>query len=145
MSELEVRDEESGEFVSWEEQEKKLNEKAREEKFEVMKGTSHLAKLYLISEWMVWLDKSTNDFYSMGVVKSVLKVMRNLSEGKTPKESEDYEEEITGFQAGCVASTVAHFHERGEEYRKWWNSQYTEEDVEGTINPAIVTIGEKKP
>jgi len=51
---------------------------------------------------------------------------------------------ITGFMAGCVASMVKQFHHRGDEFNKQWNKGYGVENSEGTVNPAILTIGEKK-
>lgn len=48
---------------------------------------------------------------------------------------------ITGFMAGAVAQMVAQCHERGNEFNKAWNSEYgVTEDIEGTVNPAIVTL-----
>ena len=53
---------------------------------------------------------------------------------------------ITGFMAGCVAQIVGHAHSRGQEFRVAWNQKHgvTEEKAKGgTVNPAIVTIGDK--
>ena len=51
---------------------------------------------------------------------------------------------ITGFMAGCVAQMVSHCHSRGEEFRKLWNkdvgSVTGQEDSEGVLNPALLTI-----
>jgi len=50
---------------------------------------------------------------------------------------------ITGFMAGCVASMVSECHSRGEEFRKAWNTQYTKEEKDGVVNPAILTFKNK--
>ncbi len=51
---------------------------------------------------------------------------------------------ITGFMAGCVAQMVSKVHSRGEEFRKAWNkdvgSATGQEDAEGVLNPALVTM-----
>ena len=51
---------------------------------------------------------------------------------------------ITGFMAGCVAQMVAQVHSRGKEFNKQWNKGYGVENKEGTVNPAILTIGPKE-
>ncbi len=67
-----------------------------------------------------------------------------LDEGKTCEEAEKgmNGHDLTGYMAGAVASAITHFHPRGEEFKKFWNKGYggTGEE-EGTINPAILTIG----
>ena len=47
---------------------------------------------------------------------------------------------ITGFMAGCVASMVSQCHSRGNEFRKAWNGQYDDEERDGVISPALMTI-----
>jgi len=52
---------------------------------------------------------------------------------------------ITGFMAGCVAQMVGQCHSRGDEFRKSWNKDNGIEEEQakgGTVNPAILTIGE---
>lgn len=49
---------------------------------------------------------------------------------------------ITGYMYGASVSALSYFWEHGEELRSWHNAKYsTKKDIEGTINPAIVTIG----
>ena len=88
--------------------------------------------------------KVNKDGYSLAVIKSGEAVGKALDEGKTPAEAdESMGDDLTGFQAGCVAQAIAHFHPKGEEYRKWWNKQYGVEDAKGIVNPAVVTIKSK--
>jgi hypothetical protein len=49
-----------------------------------------------------------------------------LDDGETPEEAEKKMNgyHLTGFMAGAVAETIAGFHPRGDEFRKWWNKQY---------------------
>jgi len=52
---------------------------------------------------------------------------------------------LTGFMAGCVAQMVGRCHSRGDYFRRKWNQDHgvTEEKAKGgTVNPAILTIGE---
>jgi len=53
-------------------------------------------------------------------------------------------EGITGFMYGCAVSTLARCWKYGDQLRKWHNKQYgVSEEVEGTVNPAILTIQSK--
>lgn len=49
-------------------------------------------------------------------------------------------EGITGFMYGCAVQIIAKYWEYGEELRKWHNKEYNYEG-DGTVNPAILTIG----
>jgi hypothetical protein len=49
-------------------------------------------------------------------------------------------EGITGFMYGAAVAALAEFWEYGEELRKWHNGEYNY-DGDGTVNPAILTIG----
>lgn len=87
------------------------------------------------------------DGYGNAAIRAGAAVGKTLTEGKTLKESYDamYGHDLTGALAGCVASAIVHFHKRGDEFRKFWNKQYgVSENKKGIVNPAIITIGEKK-
>lgn len=101
----------------------------------------------------LWLKSvaSNQDPYGHGVVEATCKVGAALDEGKTPEEAEKacHGLGITGFMAGCMAQWVAHFHPRGEEFRRWWNTRNqigTEGDRAnesgGVLNPAILNVKE---
>jgi len=49
-------------------------------------------------------------------------------------------EGITGFMYGMAVSILAQTWEYGELLRKWHNKEYNYEG-EGTVNPAIITVG----
>ena len=49
-------------------------------------------------------------------------------------------EVITGFMYGCAVDILARVWEYGEELRIWHNSQYGYKG-EGTVNPAILSVG----
>lgn len=49
---------------------------------------------------------------------------------------------ITGFQFGCAVSVLSHTWKHGDELRKAHNKKYgVSEDVQGTVNPAVLTLG----
>lgn len=85
------------------------------------------------------------DSYGGSAVAAAAHTMVLLDEGKTPAEAEKagfHGKDLTGFLAGCAAQMIGQVHERGDEFRKWWNLKYgvTEEQADGgTVNPAIMT------
>lgn len=50
-------------------------------------------------------------------------------------------EGITGFMYGCAVNLLARFWVHGEALRAWHNQKYGYEGV-GTVNPAILSIGD---
>lgn len=133
----------------WEAKVASLNAEAKTKTSGFMEEGKGLIEPELKEDWEEFVSNNTKDFYSAGVVEASLRVMKTLSEGKSPKKAEAtvYGIEITGFQMGCVAQVVTHFHPRGEEFRKYWNRQYLSEEeteeVKGVVNPAILTISPK--
>ena len=85
---------------------------------------------------------NSKDGYSKAVVDAGEAVGNALDEGKTPKQAEKAMDDfdVTGFMAGCIAQAIAHFHPKGEEYRKYWNNQWGVKNAKGVVNPAIMTI-----
>jgi len=88
------------------------------------------------------------DGYGNCVVVATARVGKALSEGKSLKESHDamHSSGLTGFMAGCLAQSIHHFHERGEEFRVFWNKMngIKDEKAKGVVNPALFTIGDKE-
>ncbi len=87
------------------------------------------------------------DNYGHEVILVTARVCKLLDEGKTPQEAEDEgikDSGITGFMAGAMASAIAYYHPRGEEFKVYFNKQCGGTGEEkGTINPAILTVKEK--
>ena len=96
----------------------------------------------LHEEYRSYVEKNS-DPYSKAVVDAGEVVMNLLDEGKTPEEAEKglHGKELSGYMAGAAILAVCHFHERGEEMKKYWNKSMGNEDAKGVINPAIITIG----
>ena len=102
-----------------------------------------------------WEESKTKnkDPYGNAVVIVTEKVGEALDRGLSPKEAEKEgikDSGITGFQAGCMAQWISHFHPRGEEFRKWWNlkTQIQDEGEKanksgGILNPALLNIETK--
>lgn len=87
------------------------------------------------------------DEYGSEVVRVGEIVMCGLDAGLSPEAAMDAGVKgsgITGFMAGCLAQAVSHFHERGEEFRAWWNDQYGVKSDKGVVNPAILNIESKE-
>jgi len=121
----------------------KLDEEARNNLEKYLKESCSLVKDDKLEEWDAYIRRNTQDFYSAGVVEASIKVMKALSARKTPEEAEQEIHRIglTGFMAGCMAQTVAYFHPRGEEFKKYWNKRFLPKEEadksESVINPAI--------
>ena len=98
----------------------------------------------LAEEWTQWVEKN-NDPYGSAVIKAIENVCAELDEGKSPAEAEEVGIKgsgISGAQAGFMASAIAHFHPRGEEFQKYWNKQMGGTGEEnGVIDPSIITVG----
>ncbi len=98
----------------------------------------------LEEEHRQYVEKNKDD-YGGACVKAGERVGILLDEGKAPEEAEKglHGDELTGFMAGAAISGVVKFHPRGNEMRIWWNRNVSGEpdDMSGTNNPAIITIG----
>lgn len=101
-----------------------------------------------VSEWEQYVLTNSKHPYPSIVVHVSINVMCMLQAGASCERAADEGMSgygITGFQAGAVASTVARFSPRGDEFRKYWNKRWgVEEDTGGVVNPAIVTLSESK-
>jgi hypothetical protein len=51
-------------------------------------------------------------------------------------------EGITGFMYGVAVSGLAHAWVHGDQLRRWHNGEYGQPDAKGTVNPAVLVIGE---
>ena len=49
-------------------------------------------------------------------------------------------EGITGFMYGCAVNMLSQCWKYGEELRRWHNKEFGQEDTEGVVNPAVLTI-----
>ena len=140
-----LEEEEIKATIEWIAEEAYLDIKAQQKAVDFIEEGRNLVKKELLEEWKEYVRKNTQNFYSAGVVEASVRVMKALSEGKTPEEAEgEIDKRITGFMAGCVAQTVAYFHPRGEEFRQYWNRKYLPEEEaeksEGVVTPAILKI-----
>jgi len=95
-------------------------------------------------EYKKYVRINSKDGYSSCVVRATEAVGKVLDEGKSPSDAMEIKnkdlDELTGFMAGCLAKIIVHFHPRGKEFQKWWNSQYGVKSDKGTVNPAILKI-----
>lgn len=113
------------------------------------RGLSFKIKKDKEKEWADFVKKNSKSAYEAFIVESTKIVGHYLDQGKTPEQSLDKINDLglTSFQIGCVAATIAKFHQQGEEFRRWWNIKYQlkNEGEEankkgGILNPAILKI-----
>ena len=101
--------------------------------------------------------KNNQDGYGKSAVEVAREAMRLLDDGNHEKfDADDIITEadrnldmgITGFQSGWIANVIVHAHSKGEEFKKSWNKRYAlnkdDENREGVINPALLTIKTKE-
>ena len=123
---------------------KKSDEHAKTKANDYLQQGKSLVKRDVLYEWELYVKRNTQDGYSAAVVDASLKVMKALSDGKTSKKALDlsYELGLTVAMAGFMASTISHFHPRGEEFRKYWNKKFGLKDAKskGVVNPAILIV-----
>lgn len=97
------------------------------------KDTYGKAILIFANRWATLMEENmTNGFDSL-----TDKQIENLS-----YKASDEVGGITGFMYGASIVTLKNTWKYGKELNKWHNKQYGKEDAEGTVNPAVLTIGE---
>ena len=111
---------------------RRLERRARKNKQIYLEESSGLVKKHYSREWRRYVNQSTQDCLSAGSLDASIKVMKSLSEEKTPAEALESINGmgITYFMAGCMATTVAYFHPRGEDFKKYWNENYASLKIE---------------
>ena len=98
-----------------------------------------------LDKWKTAVGNNALDPYSFGVVLATCAAFEVLDNpDKTPKDAEAAWNGLglSGFMAGCSAQWIAKYHERGDEFRQYFNAQWgvTEDKAKGgTVNPALWT------
>lgn len=101
--------------------------------------------------WQESVRVNSGDSYSNGVtvfaerwariMQVKLAAGEKLEDIADPSIREADVDGITGFMYGCAVSLLAQTWKHGRELNRWHNKQYgVDEDVEGTVNPAVLTI-----
>lgn len=100
-------------------------------------------KQNLENEYKGYVEKNSDD-YGKCCVDAGERFMKAVDEGKSFEEAENLaikDTGMTGFMVGAMMSGICHFHDKGEEIKKWWNKRSGgEPDESGVNNPAIITI-----
>lgn len=102
--------------------------------------------------WEQWVEINSHDDYSLVVVtyaRRWAKYMQHLmtKHNKTINQIADsasydtYIEGITGLMYGCaVVAMLSECWKYGEQLRRWFNKEWGQEDCDGVVNPAVLTI-----
>jgi len=94
----------------------------------LIKEGERLVKPELKRKWRNFLF-NMQDFYSIKVFETALKIMKFLSEGKTFQKTKetitDYalKEGLSPFHLEGVLKIVSYFHFRGKEFEKYWEQK----------------------
>lgn len=59
------------------------------------------------------------------------------------RKADDFTGGISGFMYGISISILAQVWKYGEDLNKWHNKRFGVKDSDGTINPALISIGEE--
>ncbi len=102
----------------------KLEREAERKKYDFLKAGKYVRK-ECIPDWNKYVADGVQDFYNAQIVEASVRVMKSLSDGKTPEEAMDALSglDITFYMAGCMANAVSYFHPRGEEFRGYWEKR----------------------
>lgn len=103
------------------------------------------------ANWEKWVEINSKDGYSLGVVtyaRRWAKYMQHLmsKHNKNLPQIADKAshvsdiEGITGFMYGCAVGMLSQCWKYGEELRRWHNKEWGQEDSDGVVNPAVLTI-----
>jgi hypothetical protein len=101
----------------------------------------------MIEGWKTYCSKNCMDPYSFGVMRATCAAFEVLDQGGTPEMAQAAWKGLglTGYMAGAAAQSIAAFHERGEEFKKYWNTSWgVPDETRGVVNPALVTIKTKE-
>lgn len=93
-----------------------------------------LVKSELKSEWPKYVIDGARDVFCTYTIEISLKIMKVLTEGKSPKEAKETVEEklvlkITPHQMRYITPAIFKFHSRGKEFREYYIKQYIKKDL----------------
>lgn len=85
------------------------------------------------------------DMLEIEYINAINVPMSKILELYGDKFSHDADKEgMTGFMVGVSINILSQCWEFGKDLKLWWNKQWGVEDAEGTVNPAVLVIGEKE-
>ena len=115
------------------------DEKAKGMRRRFIKEGRPLVRPELSEEWEAWVIERTEDRYSARIVDSTIKVMKALTEGKTPREAEKIiDGGISEVIAESTAIAVVYFHPKGEDFGNYWKDQAALTSTqEGSVHGAV--------
>ena len=105
----------------------------------------------LRTEWNAIVERNGHDGYSKATIDYAIRLAEMLEAemakgGKlaevAKKTTHDADTEgITGAMYGMAISALSQYWKHGEELRKWHNADWGSPDVQGVVNPAVITVG----
>lgn len=84
--------------------------------------TDFKIKPELIEKFKIIMGNNCMDPYSFACVEGTIKVIGALDRNRTVKDACDemLDMGLSGFMAGEIAGIVSRYHQRGDEFRKFW-------------------------
>ena len=112
----------------------------REKKKNTKNGTTK--RVMLIAERVLHSQKDGRNFWKKKIDNSSNCPMKVIVDNAEKLSREADTEGITGFMYGCAVNILSRVWKYGDELRMWHNGKYDYQG-EGTVNPAILTVGGK--
>lgn len=103
------------------------------------------------AKWEQWVEINSHNGYSLGVVTYARRWAKYMQHLMTKHNKAIYQiadkashvtdiEGITGFMYGCAVAMLSECWKYGEELRRWNNKEWGQEDCDGVVNPAVLTV-----
>lgn len=103
------------------------------------------------AKWEHWVEINSKDGYSMGVVTYARRWAKYMQHLMIKHNKAIYQiadevshvtdiEGITGFMYGCAVAMLSECWKYGEELRRWNNKEWGQENCDGIVNPAVLTV-----
>ena len=131
------------------EEERKLKEQEYASKYQkevlpqILLQTKPLIKEEMYEKWVELCNKNSNSYIGISVIKRTSEVLVYVNNGMSFEEAMNKvsrEHGSSGYGDSLVAATICKYAIIGDEFKRYWNGLYGQEDANGVINPSIIHI-----
>ena len=97
----------------------------------------------MYEKWVELCNKNSNSYIGISVIKRTSEVLVYVNNGMSFEEAMNKvsrEHGSSGYGDSLVAATICKYAIIGDEFKRYWNGLYGQEDANGVINPSIIHI-----